>query len=81
MKPTIGRVVIYNTTETDRTALTQFGNESNKLPATVVAVWGDNENAAINLKVETDGNLPAMWKTSVIRGDNPGEWNWPVIQK
>lgn len=81
MKPTIGRVVIYNTTDEEQKALNLFGNKSEKLPAIIVAVWGESEDSAVNLKVETDGTIPALWRTSTNRGDEPGQWNWPEIVK
>jgi hypothetical protein len=83
MKPTIGRVVIYNTTEADKAkmeaASTLNGgcNTQDKLPAIITAVWSDE---CVNLKVITDGNLD-LWVTSANKGDEPMNWNWPVIEK
>lgn len=82
MEPTIGRVVIFNTDEQFRNSLKSKGDfdgqysnhEQNKLPATIVAVWGDD---CVNLKVSVDGHGPDVWVTSRMRGDNEGEWNWP----
>jgi len=81
MKPTIGRVVIYNTTEADREGLNLFGNASKQLPATIVAVWGQGDNPAINVKVLPDANSQELWKPSIFKGDEPGQWNWPKIEK
>lgn len=83
MKPTIGRVVIYNTTEEERAqAEKSQANKQEKLPATIVAVWGEEEDSVINLRVTADGPSTAdLWKTSIQRGDGPGQWNWPVIVK
>ena len=84
MKPTIGRIVIYNTTENEREAMrlenTSGGcNVQNKLPAIIVAVWNDT---CVNLKVIADGqSLSDFWKTSATQGDQDGQWNWPVIKK
>lgn len=79
MKPTIGRVVIYTPTEDERKAWRESSggnkiNEAEKLPAIVVAVWSET---CINVKVDLDGP-GQLWKTSINRGDGPGEWNWPV---
>ena len=43
MVPTIGRLVIYNTTEAEQQKMRdmQNCNVQQKLPAIVVAVWGD----------------------------------------
>jgi hypothetical protein len=81
MKPTIGRVVIYNTTEQDKKAMTAASvlnggcNVQDQLPAIVVAVWGEE---CINAKVITDGHLE-IWVTSILQGTSPGQWEWPVI--
>lgn len=52
------------------------GNVQDKLPAVVVAVWGET---CVNLKVITDGNLD-LWVTSSQKGDNLGNWNYPIIE-
>jgi hypothetical protein len=82
MKPTIGRVVIYNTTQEDREKmrLAPNCNVQEKLPAIIVAVFGEHENSPVNLTVICDGEL-TLWKTSVHFGDEEMNWNWPVIQK
>lgn len=74
MKPTIGRIVIYHTTEQDKTMLRNTGNESNELPAIIVCVWNDT---CVNLQVIADGNKN-IWKTSVIEGNKEGNWSWPT---
>lgn len=79
MKPTLGRIVIYNTTEDDRTEMENHMscNVQLQLPAVIVAVWNDNEGEElVNLKVMTDGNMP-LWVTSVKKGNEEMEWNWP----
>lgn len=78
-KPTVGRIVIYNTTEKEREALSMLSNNSSKqLPAVVVGVWGES---CINVKVMVDGNHADLWKTSINNGDAEGNWNWPVIAR
>lgn len=83
MKPTIGRVVIYNTTEADQAKMRAAGtlnggcNVQDKLPAIIVAVWSET---CVNLKVIADGNLD-LWVTSANQGDALGNWDWPVIEK
>lgn len=74
-KPTIGRTVIYNTTERDRKMMEYFGNAPAQLPATVVSVWSDT---CVNLKVHCDGPQD-MWKTSVSEGTEEYSWQWPKI--
>ena len=77
MKPTIGRVVIYNTTEEDKaSAGKNFDNVVQQLPAIIVNVWSDT---CINVRVFSDGG-GMLWKTSINQGDQPGQWNWPVIE-
>lgn len=79
-KPTVGRIVMYNTTEQDRAkmkALSCLGkgcNEQKQLPAIIVAVWGPE---CVNLKVMLDGHGD-LWKTSAGMGDHEGGWSWPV---
>jgi len=78
MVPTIGRVVLYNTTEEQRKKMENDPNcnVQEKLPAIVVAVWGDTEESAINLNVQNDGE-GSFWVTSALKGDGEGNWNWP----
>lgn len=80
MKPTIGRIVIYNTTESQQRLmeLTPLSNTQKQLPAMVVAVWSDD---CVNLKVITDGHTDPLWITSANKGDESGQWNWPKIEK
>lgn len=83
MKPTIGRTVIYNLTEEDNKLLAvniqgRYNNSATALPAIVVAVWSES---TVNLQVIVDGNIGTMWKTSIVNGDGPGQWNWPKIEK
>jgi hypothetical protein len=84
MIPTIGRIVIYNSTNEQLKAMedsyknTGKGcNIQSKLPAIIVAVWSD---IMVNLKVITDGQ-DDLWVTSSHLGDGAGEWNWPVKQE
>lgn len=83
MKPTIGRIVHYKTNAVDKSKMEAARklnggcNDSEVLPAIVVAVWSEN---CINLRVIADGNLD-LWKTSVPKGDQPGQWSWPVQEE
>lgn len=82
MKPTIGRIVIYNTSDVDKEKMKAVNllngncNVQDKLPAVITAVWGDE---CVNLKVIVDGCFD-LWVTSALKGDNPMNWNWPVIE-
>lgn len=84
--PTIGRIVVYNTTEAERTALKALNcNQSSQLPAIIVSTWGDQPGSAVNLKVIVDGPANDLWKTSLTatpageEGKYPeGTWHWPV---
>ena len=71
MQPTIGRIVIYNTTDYFRNSVQ--GNKAKQLPAIVTAVWGET---CVNLKVITDG-VNDIWVTSAQQGNEEGYWNWP----
>lgn len=74
-RPTIGRIVHYHTDESDKRHMVGRANVVNLLPALIVAVHTDD---CVNLKVFLDGSGD-IWTTQVMRGDDPGEWNWPVI--
>lgn len=79
MKPKLGDIVIYNTTEKEHAAMRESGNnEQHQLPAIVVAVWGD---VCVNLKVIHDGACIDAWKTSVAKAPDlmtaqEGCWNF-----
>lgn len=75
MKPTIGRIVMYNMTQDDKNKIN--GNKMDVLPAVIVAVWG---NSCVNLKVISDG-INDLWLTSKQEGNAPGCWNWPVKEE
>ena len=75
MKPTIGRIVIYNVPDYVKNGIN--GNKQTKLPAIIVAVWSET---TVNLKVITDGQND-VWVTSSSIGDGLGQWNWPVKEE
>jgi len=77
-KPSIGRIVTYTCTEYDTAEQAKQSGVCNmqlKLPAIIVAVWDDQ---CVNLKVIQDGSVPDLWVTSAVKGDEQGNWNWPV---
>lgn len=80
--PKIGDIVTYTTTEEERKNMENcpplHNNVQEKLPAVVVAVWGDKPDSLVNLKVFHDGQSADLWKTSVPRGDGEMNWNFPV---
>jgi hypothetical protein len=83
MKPSIGRIVIYKTTEADKAEMKKvndsgkYCNIQDEVPAIIVAVWGES---CINARVLCDGHLD-LYPTSINLGDEPGNWNWPAIVK
>lgn len=68
--PHIGDIVIYKTVEQQDGSLNN--NWAKELPAIVTCVWSDE---CVNLKVFSDGPYDE-WRTSVLRGANPGQWDW-----
>lgn len=68
MKPTIGRIVIYQAGANDL-----CGIEGSELPAVIVRVHTDSY---VNLKVFTDGR-ENQWVTSVLEGEGSRMWHWP----
>jgi hypothetical protein len=73
MKATIGRTVIFNVPQEMRSKV----NFAEQQPAIIVRAWTDT---IVNLKIITDGPED-IWQTSVTMGDQPNQWNWPVIEK
>jgi hypothetical protein len=58
-----------------------YGNavaEGDVYPMTIVRVWGDRPEAAVNGQVHLDGN-DLLWVTSVQVGTGPRTWAWPVM--
>lgn len=78
MKPTIGRIVIYHTCAMDQRMINEhpLNTPQEQSPAIVVFVGEDD---TVNLKVFLDGHGD-FYKKNIKRGDQPGEWNWPVIE-
>jgi len=84
-RATIGRIVIYHTTEAEREVMRNNPNcnVSDYLPAMVVANWTHElvteGSQCLNLRVFLDGE-GTLWKTSINEGDAPGHWTWPEIK-
>ena len=68
--PGLGEVVLYHVSEQDEPSTRH--NAAKTLPAIVVATW---DAGSANLKIFTDGPVNT-WKTSVLRGDGPGAWDF-----
>lgn len=68
-KPGLGRIVIYHFHDSEL----KDNNQGSKAPAMIVRVWSDD---IVNLRVLNDG-VAVEWKTSVVKGEGPGEWSWP----
>lgn len=68
MKPTIGRIVIY----------TVDVQTKKQYPAVITHVFNET---CVNLHVFGDGShrRDDFKITSVIMGDEPNQWSWPVI--
>ena len=84
-RPTIGRIVIYHTTESERRWMKANGhNVATTLPAMVCGVHDIKELAlsgAVNLRVFYDGAVVPSWVESALNGEGEGQWSYPVIQK
>lgn len=46
-------------------------------PADVVRVFGTSGGSPANLQVKLDGT-DILWVTSVVHGDEDGQWTWPT---
>jgi hypothetical protein len=62
-KPTVGRIVHY------------LADDGSVQAAMIVAVISDD---CVNLAVWSAGGTQHC-RTSVLLGDKPGQWTWPII--
>lgn len=60
--PTVGRIVLYNLTDTEQ------------VPMIVVKVYSATEVAG---QAFVDDEKGSMWIKSAHQGTKPGEWDWP----
>lgn len=67
MAPTIGRIVHLRVAP-DGDVEAPFA------PAVIVRVWSDT---CVNLRVFMDDNETPALVTSVVEGDELGDWRWP----
>jgi len=67
----LGRTVFYRVSENDNDNMKY--NHASILPAIVVAVWNKH---CVNLRVFTDSPGPLEWKTSIMHGGQPGQWDF-----
>lgn len=51
--------------------------EGDVYPMTITRTWGATPGSAVNGQVALDGN-DLHWVTSVVEGDGPGRWVWPL---
>lgn len=73
-KPSVGRIVDFHPLESDISA----SSKGQPFPAVITHVWG---NECVNLHVFSDGSFDALstkLPTSVMHGNNPGQWSWPA---
>jgi hypothetical protein len=78
MKPTIGRIVLYKPTTEENEKFYKDGNKSETLPGIIVGVWGED---CVNIQLFTDTSKNFEWKTSILKGEEEGQWSWPAIKK
>lgn len=73
-RPTIGRIVHYRVSDHDGSEIRNNAvGPGEVLPAIVTRVWSA---ISVQLRVFCDGPTDA-WKTSVLLGEEPGQWSWP----
>lgn len=75
-KPSVGRIVQFKPTDSQRAELERVGNPVDPddwLAAIVVRVWSDT---CVNLRVFADGDA-APWVTSAELGEGVYNWRWP----
>lgn len=66
-----GRIVFYRVGSVDSDNMKH--NQAEVLPAIVVQVW---TKECVNLQVFCDGPVGTEWKTSVVQGTEPGQWDF-----
>ena len=69
-KPTIGRIVHYKNTETEK----GFQQGADTVPALITRVFSDT---CVNLTIFQDAAELTRRQTSVMLGTEPGTWAWP----
>ncbi len=74
-RPSIGRIVTYKLGVYDGDPGV-VNNGSLECPAVIVRVWSDT---CVNLRLLFDGAGELPWKTSVLCGDDVGQWRWPMF--
>ena len=74
--PTVGDSIIYFPTQEEKEAMANSGQDgvAEALPGIVVVPWGSD---LVNAKIFLDGNSPDLWKLSINKGTNEGQWCWP----
>lgn len=80
MKPTIGKMVVYRTTQADREMMKRSEQKcivQEKLPAVVISVKDDE---TVNLRVFCDGDI-TLHKTDAVRGAKEGGWVYRLNEK
>ncbi len=70
MQPTIGKIVHYKNTETEKA----FQQDAEFAPAIITRVLGD---ICVNLAIFQDAGEVIHRKTRVLLGTEPGTWAWP----
>ncbi len=72
--PSIGRIVTFKPTETQKAEMNPTGIIRSTLPAIIVSC--DKDAKTVNLKVFADGEKD-FWIQNVKEGKEEGTWNWP----
>lgn len=70
--PRPGDIVLYRVKADDPEEIRH--NQADILPAIVIAAWTD---ICVSVQVLVDGPGGTAWKTSIMRGQAPGQWFFP----
>ena len=74
-KVAVGRIVLYRPNSDDKSSWGGNTHAGDLVPAIIVAVFSP---ICVNLRVFGDAQICTPWVTSSVRGDEPGQWNFPV---
>ena len=76
MTPSVGRIVHVRLNAAMASAIGGNAREGDLAPAIIVMVWTPE---TINARILGDGPGDVIWGSSLQRGDELSNWNWPKM--
>lgn len=72
--PSVGRIVHVRLSADCAATIGGNARAGDLVPAIVVRVWSPD---CVNARILGDGPGEALWSTSLMRGQDLGQWDWP----